>query len=222
MTFLRNKFSASPILARVIPFVVFVLLTGLQEQFGQSARYWFYFVKTVIGAWCLWEMRPFVPEMKWRISSEAVVIGVAVFALWVGLDRFYPHFGGAGLAWNPHTEFGNNSGLAWFFMGMRIIGMTFIVPPLEEVFFRSFLYRYIAQKNFLEMPLREFQLKPFLITSVLFGFEHHQWLAGILAGLAYQWLTIRKGRLGDAISAHAITNFLLASWVVWKGAWNFF
>jgi hypothetical protein len=28
--------------------------------------------------------------------------------------------------------------------------------------------------------------------------------------------------LGDAISAHAITNFLLGVWVIWKGDWMSF
>jgi hypothetical protein len=27
--------------------------------------------------------------------------------------------------------------------------------------------------------------------------------------------------LGDAITAHGVTNLLLGIWVVWKGAWNF-
>jgi len=39
--------------------------------------------------------------------------------------------------------------------------------------------------------------------------------------LLYQWLVIRKNRLGDAITAHAITNFLLGSHVAIQGAWQF-
>jgi hypothetical protein len=27
--------------------------------------------------------------------------------------------------------------------------------------------------------------------------------------------------LGDAMTAHALTNFPLGLWVVWKGAWSF-
>jgi len=32
---------------------------------------------------------------------------------------------------------------------------------------------------------------------------------------------LRKNRLGDAMTAHAITNFLLGAWIVWRGAWHF-
>jgi CAAX prenyl protease-like protein len=92
---------------------------------------------------------------------------------------------------------------------------------LEEVFFRSFLYRYIIKVDFQSVPLGTFNWLAFLATSLIFGFEHNQWLAGILCGFAYQGLVCRKKRLGDAITAHAITNFLLALWIVWKGAWQF-
>jgi hypothetical protein len=104
---------------------------------------------------------------------------------------------------------------------MRIAGSTLVVPPLEEVFYRSFLYRYIARPNFLSVPLNHFLPLPFLVTAAVFGFSHNEWLAGILCGAAYQWLVIRKNRLGDAMTAHAITNFLLGLWVVWRGAWHF-
>ncbi|MBO4545513.1 MAG: CPBP family intramembrane metalloprotease, partial [Verrucomicrobia bacterium] len=62
---------------------------------------------------------------------------------------------------------------------------------------------------------------PFVVVSVIFGLVHQEWLAGILCGLVYQGLVCYKGRLGDAITAHGITNLLLGIWVVWRGAWNF-
>jgi hypothetical protein len=46
-------------------------------------------------------------------------------------------------------------------------------------------------------------------------------LAGIICGVAYQGLAQRKNRLGDVMTAHAITNCLLGVWVVWRGAWHF-
>jgi CAAX prenyl protease-like protein len=221
MNFLREKFQASPAYARVAPFVIFLALTFCQGQFGDESRYWFYFAKTLVGAWLIFEMRPFVPEMRWAVSWEAVAVGIAVCVMWVGIDSFYPKFSTADAVWNPHTQFGANSGLAWMFIVVRTLGSTLIVPPLEEVFYRSFLYRYFVRVNFQAMPFNRFHATSFLVTSLLFGFEHYQWLAGILCGFAYQWLVIRKNRLGDAMTAHAITNFLLGVWVFWKGDWKF-
>jgi len=219
--FLEKYFAASPIVARVAPFLIFLALTVCQGEFGVASAYWFYFAKTIAGAWLILEMRPVVAEMRWALSWEAVVVGIGIFVIWVGLDPFYRHLGKFGTPWNPNQQFGNDSPLAWLMIVTRILGSAFIVPPLEEVFYRSFLYRYIANQNFLSMPFNRFLPWPFLATAAVFGFSHNEWLAGILCGTAFQWLVIRKNRLGDAMTAHAITNFLLGVWIVWKHAWHF-
>jgi uncharacterized protein len=218
---LKTFFPRSPATARVAPFIIFLALTFCQGKFGAASACWFYLAKTVAGAWLVWEMRPFVSEMRWAMSWEAIAVGVAVFVIWVGLDPFYPHLGKSTGVWNPNETFGENSARAWLFILTRILGSTFVVPPLEEVFYRSFLYRYLASVNFLSVPLNRFLPPPFFATAAVFGFSHREWLAGILCGVAFQWLVLRKNRLGDAMTAHAITNFLLGVWIVWRGAWHF-
>ncbi len=234
MQFLNRFLGTSPLVARVAPFVVFLALTSCQGRFGAASAYWFYLAKTLVAVWLIWEMRPLVSEMRWAISWEAVVVGIGVFVVWIGLDPFYPKlteiitklglskfFGTHQAIWNPHEQFGQNSALAWLMIVTRILGSTLVVPPLEEVFYRSFLYRYVAKPDFLSVPLNRFLPLPFLVTAAVFGISHSQWLAGILCGMAYQWLVLRKNRLGDAMTAHAITNFLLGVWVAWQGAWQF-
>lgn len=222
MDFLRKKFAASPEYVRVAPFVIFLGLTFCQKLFGETGAYWFYLIKTLVGAWLVWEMRPFVAEMRWALSWEAVVVGIGVCVMWIGIDSFYPKFGKPGPEWNPHTVFGQNSGLAWVFVLVHLLGSTFVVPPLEEVFYRSFLYRYFVRTDFQAMPLNQFHGLSFVVTAIIFGpGQHYQWLAGIFCGMFFQALVIRKNRLGDSITAHAITNFLLGVWVIWKGDWKF-
>jgi membrane protease YdiL (CAAX protease family) len=46
-----------------------------------------------------------------------------------------------------------------------------------------------------------------------------QWLVGALAGLAYALALRWRGRIGDAVAAHAVTNLLLAVWVLGFGDW---
>ena len=111
--------------------------------------------------------------------------------------------------------------MGWFFATVRIVGSAVVVPPLEEVFYRSFLYRYFVRLEFTAMPFKQVHWLSLVVTSLLFGLAHYQWLAGFVCGLVYQTLVIRKNRLGDAMTAHAITNFLLGCWIVWKGAWQF-
>src|SRR5208337_1506362 len=69
---------------------IFLALTACQGKFGAASAYWFYFAKTLAGAWLVWKMRPLVLEMRWGLSWEAVVVGGGIFAVWVGLDGHYP------------------------------------------------------------------------------------------------------------------------------------
>jgi len=221
MDFLLKKLQRSPVLARIVPFAVFVALTFLQGKLGAASVFWIYPLKTVVGAWLVWLVWPWVPEMRWKLSWEGVVVGVVVFAIWVGIDGLYPKFFKDSLAWNPLDRYGKTGTLGWMFVLCRILGSSLVVPPLEEVFYRSFIYRYLVNPDFQSVPFDRFRWMPFIVTSVLFAVEHSQWLAGVICGFAYQGLVCRKNRLGDAMTAHAITNLLLGFWVVWKGAWQF-
>jgi hypothetical protein len=219
MSFLRQKFAASPEYARILPFGIFVALTYAQGHLGPGSTYWVYLLKTLVGAWLIWESRKFVEEMRWALSWEAVVVGVAVCAVWIGLDGLYPRLAKPEASWDPGSLWGEP---AWIWNAVRLIGSSVVVPPIEEVFYRSFLYRYFVRLNFLTMPLNQFHGLSFIVTSSIFGLVHpDRWLAGILCGMAYQGLVLRKNRLGDAMTAHGITNFLLGVWVLWRRQWSF-
>ncbi|HEX4645226.1 MAG TPA: hypothetical protein VH598_06410, partial [Verrucomicrobiae bacterium] len=132
----------------------------------------------------IWTMRPLVPEMRWNFSWAALVAGIGVFVIWVGLDDLYPSFDqlvqrywcpllkSVGLenwcpratesVWNPHAQFGANSPLAWGIIATRVFGSSLVVPPLEEVFYRSFLYRWILRADIEAVPLGSFNWRPFV------------------------------------------------------------
>lgn len=224
----RKQMASSPEMARFLPFLIWVLITAANLM-GGGTMFWAYPVKVFVGCWVVWEMRRYVPEMRWAFSWQAVVVGVLVFVAWVGLNPFYPKNqllfkDTPDSIWNPFAYFGEDATVAWVLIVIRIFGMTILVPPIEEAFYRSLVYRLIIKYDFTKVPLNHFDGVALVLVSVLFGMMHFQWLPGILCGLAYQWLVIRRGRLGEAMTAHAITNFLLGVYVVWKGgeAWKFF
>lgn len=237
MNSLLEDLRKSPVKARVVPFIVFLVLTAGQDwdRLGEGGRYWCYLAKTIAAAWLLWELRGAIPEMRWAVSWEAVVVGIVVFVIWVGLDPMVPGqkelLFKLGLGkdpasespsfWNPFDYFGSGTALGWFFVVVRTLGSSLVVPPLEEVFYRSFLYRFLISPEFEKVPLNRVHGVSLALTALIFGFTHQQWLAGILCALAYQWLVWHKNRLGDAMTAHAITNFLLALWIVFRGDWKF-
>jgi CAAX prenyl protease-like protein len=95
------------------------------------------------------------------------------------------------------------------------------VPVMEELFWRSFVLRWIDQPDFLRLDPAQAGLRGFVISVVLFGFEHNLWLAGIVAGVAYSVLFMRHRTIWSPILAHAVTNGMLGVWVVMTGEWSY-
>ena len=205
---------------RVGPFLGFVALTALQGRAGPYSQYWLYALKTVAaGIFFLWGRRR-IAELRVQVTWLGVAAGLAIFLLWVGLDPYYPKLSVKG-NWNPPADFGPGSPLALAVCIVRVVGMTLVVPLLEEVFYRSFLYRYLISPEFMTVSLRTFNRFAFLVTALIFGFSHAEWLPGVLCGLALQGLALRRGHLGEAVAAHALANLLLGIWVVTRNAWHF-
>lgn len=145
------------------------------------------------------------------------VVGILVFLIWVRLD-FGPWVLGTAEGFDPRDASGRVLvGLA----SVRLLGAAVVVPLMEELFWRSFIMRWLAKPTFLDVDPRTIGAMPILVSSALFATEHHLWLAGLLAGLAYAWLYRRSGSLWVPVFSHAVTNALLGVWVLSTGNWTF-
>ncbi len=102
----------------------------------------------------------------------------------------------------------------------KLAGSAFVIAIVEELFFRSFLYRWLQNRDFAAEPLSRFDLSAFLWTVFLFTLEHDRPLAAALCGVIYGFLAIRCGLL-SAIIAHVTTNLLLGVYVIVGGKWAF-
>ena len=150
-------------------------------------------------------------------SGHAVMIGVAVFILWLALERI------SGNADTGSVISGSlaamPTGLAAGWLMFRILGSSITVPIAEELAFRGYVLRRLISADFDKRAPR-FTWLSFLLSSLLFGVLHGRWLAGTVAGMFYAWAMYRRGRLGDAILAHATTNALIAADVLLLGNWS--
>jgi CAAX prenyl protease-like protein len=92
---------------------------------------------------------------------------------------------------------------------------------MEELFWRSFLLRWLERHDFLQVAPRSVGPRPLVITTALFALEHSQWLAGGIAGVVYSALYMRSGNLWVPIAAHAVTNAALGIWILHTENWHF-
>lgn len=212
--------------ARILPFltyVLFIVAGDLLERFGYPAAglHWLYGVKiaavVLVLAFC-WR---YYTELKTirlapRAAAIAVATGLVVLALWISLGADWMVIGSS-TGFDPTT----GGRLDWPMVLLRIAGATLVVPVMEELFWRSFLMRWIEAADFESVDPPQIHLKSFLITALLFGVEHNLWLAGVVAGLAYSVLYMRHRTIWSPILAHAVTNGFLGVWVVSTGNWTY-
>src|SRR5438128_1765399 len=105
-------------------------------------------------------------------------------------------------------------------LGFRTLAAVVTVPIAEELAFRGFLIRRLISADFESIDSRTFTYFSVLVSSIAFGLLHGgHWLAGTVAGIAYAAAFLQRGRIGDAVAAHATTNALLAACVLFRGNW---
>jgi uncharacterized protein len=211
---------------RILPFLTYVFFIFAGDMLGRmgcdaSALRWLYPVK--IGAVAVllalfWkqyeELRGIRLSPRWALI--AIAAGVAVLVLWISLNAGWMIVGSPD-GYDPRV----NGRIDWPLALVRIAGAALVVPVMEELFWRSFLMRWIVASAFRTVDPSQIGLKSFVITIVLFGFEHNLWLAGMVAGAVYGWLYTRHRTLWSPIVAHAVTNGLLGVWVVATGSWSY-
>lgn len=187
---------------------------------------WLYPVRViVVGAVILAFARTYA-AFDWHWSWLAVANGIIVFVLWMALEPWsnqaLPNPASSAAETNLGIELAQLSrtwATLWF--AFRIIGSVIIAPFAEELAFRGYLMRRIQATEFETVPLNRFSWPALIISSILFGAMHPgRLIAGTLAGLCYGYAANRRGNLVDAILAHAITNALIAAYVLVTGSWS--
>lgn len=216
-----------PATARIVPFAIYILFLPL----GQIAAGAFpgadlrplYGIQVGLTALALIYFWRQYGELHVRSAIRgwdvlfATGIGIAVFVLWISLDHPLFLLGEMGGGFDPR----NDGRVDWALASVRVLGASLIVPVMEELFWRSFLARWVDRPSFLEQPPQRISLKAIGLTSCLFAVEHTPWFAGLLAGIAYACLYRRTGNLWVPVMSHMVTNFILAVWVLRTESWQY-
>jgi exosortase E/protease (VPEID-CTERM system) len=207
----------NPTAAYLMPFLM-ILAAAMISRAASGTFELVYPLRFIGAATVLWVFRSKYANLNWKFGWYSPVIGAVVFAIWLVLD----HFAGAS------QDNGIAAGLALLSPFARITWLTFrtaaaviTVPIAEELAFRGFLIRRLISSDFEALGLRKFTYVSLLLSSVAFGLLHgDRWIAGSVAGLLYALALLKRGRIGDAVVAHATTNALLAVWVLFRGNWG--
>jgi len=231
---LVQRYPWLPYVAPFAAYMGFIVLDGaitqgaelglLPHHWTTTGHLWLYPVKIAVVVALLWHYRHHYPELSLpahplRDGLLSVAVGILVFGLWIQMDWPFATMGDGAEGYNPYQDTGG--GMAALLIGIRLAGAALVVPLFEELFWRGFIMRYLVHPDFKNVPIGTFTWVSFVATSVLFGVEHHLWLAGIMAGAAYGGLLLFCRNLTGPILAHGVTNLLLGIWVLNTEKWGF-
>lgn len=212
------QYAAGPYL---LPLVMLLAVMMITNAFSAPGFDWFYPMRvaatlTVIA--CYWSVYRARGYLAWNWSWAPILIGAAVFCIWRALE---PLSGIIPTATTQQAEalasLSPAAALSW--LVFRCVGSIVAVPLAEELCFRGFLPRQLVSDDFESVPLGRFTWFSFVVSSVLFGALHGRWLAGTIAGMLFAAALYRRGRMMDAIVAHATANALVTIYVLTTADW---
>ena len=162
-------------------------------------------------------------RITWDYWWLGIIVGVLGIVQWVGMEKlvgpYYPHISPSTDGFNPHTAF-SSPAVMWAFILVRWAGAAIVVPFMEELFWRDWLWRtFIAPNDFKLAKVGEWDWKAVVGVALFFASVHPMWLTAIVWGLMIGGLLLWTRSLGACIIAHAVTNFLLGAYVQYTQEW---
>ncbi len=214
---MSEPLSKHPALPYFLPLFCAGVFIALRDV---ASVYVLYPLQTVaVGGLIIWGWKRF-PQMAPKRVVGSVLVGMAGFVVWVGLDPILVTHAEPPGGFNPWTV--TSGGMAIGLVLVRIFGAAIVVPIMEEVFWRGCLMRYLMKEDFESVPLGTYGHVSFWVTTAAFAAVHgSQWVLAVPVGILFGWWFIRTKTLGDVIVAHGVTNLLLGLYVVVTGRWYF-
>ena len=193
-----------------------ILAAGMLSHAISSGFELWYGLRLIAAAAALGFYWRSLARIDWRFGWWGILGGVGVFALWVGASHLILQPRGMPVELATMAPAGRDIWIA-----THLVTSVIMVPVAEELAYRGYMMRRLVAENFEAVPYGAIGRTPLLVAAIAFGALHRaMWLPGIAAGVVYGLVLVRKGRLGEAISAHVVTNLLVAGCVLATGQWQ--
>jgi exosortase E/protease (VPEID-CTERM system) len=198
-----------PNAAQILPFVAFMASALIASTFAQTPAI-HYPLRALAMAAALAVFWRMYLRLDWRLDPVAIGVGAAIGVVWLAAQA------PSGAEATPLSAALAAMSPAMFAIWAvaRIAGTTLLVPLIEELFFRGYVLRRLDTGG---MAMR---LVAIAVSSGLFAALHDRWMLAGAAGVAFALLTLRRGRVTDAIVAHATANGMIAAWAAVTGDWS--
>ena len=202
--------------AYVAPLLAALFAALVTSIWSDDALDRWYVARILAAAGALWLVRRELPAPSIAPSWLPVVAAAITCAAWIAL---VPVDAAAGARLASALQ-GLGGAERWAWIAVRVVGSCLVIPVVEELAFRGFLLRWLVSPEFERVPPRAWTWSAVLVSSLAFGVLHGHWILGTFAGIVFAVVALARGRLSDAILAHALTNAGITFTVLAFGRWD--
>ena len=217
-----------------------------------APEHWLYPLQTVVALTLVayfWKNYAFRPAKGIGFGALIGVVGIMVWSLPSWLHDYWNVESWGQPAWteslplvskdrpvwaflglSPRTDgfdptiFPGNPAAYWFAVIMRFIRMAIAVAFLEEIFWRGFLWRYLADmdKPFWKTPFGVKNWRAICITIALFVLVHapEDYLGAVIYGALISFVAIKTRSLSACIVCHGVSNLILGLYIMATQKWG--
>jgi CAAX prenyl protease-like protein len=235
--------------AHVVPFVIFMSMLLLLQFGGELFKWdhpaapwwrrwpeqWIYPLQTLICLTYLikhWRFYEFRWNLKWSLIG--IVFGAIGIGFWLLPTMIYDYLHltdetSGWLKWLgvKQRDDGFDPGVFsqpsayWFSLVMRFVRATIVVALIEEIFWRGFLMRFIADMDgsYWKLPFGKHTWCAFVVCTFAFTIAHApvDYTAALIYGSLTYLLCIISKNLGACVIMHATANFLMGCFIMAYG-----
>ena len=246
------RISNSKTIAHVAPLGVFMGFLGLLEVlraigfatvedaavwWRRQPELWLYPLQTVVTllvlvtSWRHYEFRPY------RGIGLGVAAGVVGIALWIAPGFLFERlnmstsslsaFGFASRSggFNPSLVSEHHAALYWSVIVMRFVRMVVAVPLAEEIFWRAFLMRFLADLDgdYWKVPFGTLHWRSLVVVTALFVVAHApiDYFGATVFGVLMYGVAVKTKSLSACVVMHAVANLLLGIYVLSTQQWGY-
>lgn len=201
-----QKLHADPVAALIVPFIAFMISGVIVQAFWEHPALGYPLQVAIIAGVLIRMRHALFQQIKISFDPVSIGIGLAVGLIWIRFSQI-PQNENLGL-----QTLGGAAFIGWALC--RTFGTIVLVPIVEEAFFRG----YILARLDTGKPLAK--IVAVAISTILFSLLHGRIVLAGIAGLLFAAAMLRRGRLGDAVTAHMVANATVAAAAWATGQWS--
>ena len=198
----RRAVAPNPTTPYLVP-LLSILAVGMLTRAVSDPSQALYPLSVLAGLGALWAYRrPLSQTLDWGFTWRGPLCGVVVGALTIIVMHLLP----------PNLDpIPTGTALGrWLAAGSRCVAALITLPLADELAYRGFLMRRLTRVDFEAMPFTAVRWPAIGVSAVVSGAIHGAlFIPALIGGIAYGSLIVRRGKFGEAVVAHVLTNALV-------------